>query len=110
MSDSSIDVQRARGTWQRLKGLIGVREWPARRALLLKPCNSVHTAFMRFPIDVVFVDRQGCIARIATLPPWRAATCWRARAVLELAAGEAVRLGWRPGEIPLGLPPNQELP
>lgn len=110
MSDAWIDVQRARGMWQRLKGLIGVRDWPAGRALLLKPCNSVHTAFMRFAIDVVFVDRQGRIARIATLPPWRAAACWRARAVLELAAGEAARLGWRAGEVPLGLPPHQELP
>jgi uncharacterized membrane protein (UPF0127 family) len=105
---TSIDVRPARGLWQRLKGLIGRDEWPTGQALLLRPCNAVHTAFMRFPIDVVFVDGQGRIARIVTLRPWRVAACWRARAVLELAAGEAARVGWRTGEFALALQPNQE--
>lgn len=108
--DASIDVRAARNTWQRLKGLIGVRAWPANCALLLKPCNAVHTAFMRIPIDVVFLDRHGRIARIATLSPWRVAACWRARSVLELAAGEAARLGWQAGGLPHGMQISQESP
>jgi uncharacterized membrane protein (UPF0127 family) len=105
---TSIDIRPARGLWQRLKGLIGLREWPAGQALMLRPCNAVHTAFMRFPIDVVFVDGRGRIARIATLRPWRAAACWRARAAYELAAGEAARLGWRAGEVLQELQPMKE--
>jgi hypothetical protein len=57
-------------------------------ALILTPCCSIHTAFMRFAIDAVFVDREGRVRRIVNeLPPWRAAWCARAHAVVELAAG-----------------------
>jgi hypothetical protein len=53
---------------------------------------------MRFPIDVVFLDRAlGVSAVVAELRPWRTARRRGARAVLELAAGEAARLGLRPG-------------
>jgi uncharacterized membrane protein (UPF0127 family) len=93
-----VDVHRADGWIARLRGLIGTREWPRNRALRIRPCNAVHTCFMRYPIDVVFVDRRGHIVKIATaLKPWRAAAAWRAAGVLELAAGEAERLGWRAG-------------
>jgi uncharacterized membrane protein (UPF0127 family) len=57
-------------------------------ALVLSPCVAVHTAFMRFPIDVIFVDRAGCVARIVRrLQPWRIAASFRAYATIELAAG-----------------------
>ena len=52
---------------------------------------------MRYPIDVVFLDRRGRILKVVdAVPPWRAAACWRARHTLELAAGEADRLGLAP--------------
>ena len=67
--------------------------------LLIRPSFSIHTFFMRFPIDAVFLDRSGSVVDVVgRLKPWRAATCLRARAVLELAAGEAERLGLRFGE------------
>src|SRR5262249_57212194 len=51
-----------------------------------------HTAFMRFPIDAVFVDRDMNVVKIVErLRPWRIASAQRARAVLELSAGEAQR-------------------
>jgi uncharacterized membrane protein (UPF0127 family) len=54
---------------------------------------------MRFPIDVVFLDRESRVMRIAAdLKPWRAAGCRGARAVLELSAGECERRGVRPGD------------
>ena len=57
-------------------------------ALILTPCCSIHTAFMRFAIDVMFVDRDGRVRRIVReLVPWRAVWCARAHAVVELAAG-----------------------
>ena len=40
-------------------------------ALVLRPCRSVHTFFMRFPIDVAFCDREGTVLRTCSLRPWR---------------------------------------
>jgi uncharacterized protein len=83
----------------RLKGLLGRRELPAGEGLLLRPASSVHTFFMRFPIDVVFLDRELRVLGLATnLKPWRAAARRGARAVLELPAGECDRRGIRPGD------------
>jgi hypothetical protein len=57
-------------------------------ALILVPTFSIHTAFMRFPIDVVFVNRDGVVLRVVTdLGPWKMATVWRAHAVVEFPAG-----------------------
>ena len=77
---------------RRMRGLLGRRSLPAGEGILLKPARSVHTFFMRFPIDVVFVDSQLAVVGIAAaLPPWRMAAERRAFAVLELAAGECER-------------------
>ena len=82
-----------------MRGLLGRRELPPGEALLLRPASSIHTAFMRFPIDAVFLDRELVVLRVVPrVRPWRAAARLRARAVLELGAGEAERLGLRPGE------------
>jgi uncharacterized protein len=62
--------------------------------LLLPSTRSVHTHFMRFSIDVVFLDRElRIVSIVAPLRPWR--VVWRpsAESVLELAAGECDRLG-----------------
>jgi uncharacterized membrane protein (UPF0127 family) len=94
-----LSVRHARGFWSRLSGLIGTPELRKGEALLLAPCRSVHTWFMSYRIDVVFVDRAGGIVRVATdLAPWRIVSCIGAHAVLELRAGEAARYGLRPGE------------
>jgi uncharacterized membrane protein (UPF0127 family) len=65
---------------------------------VIAPCSAVHTFFMKFPIDVVFVDRDGRILRIATsVPPWRVAGSLRAFATIELAAGTAARAAMATG-------------
>ena len=57
---------------------------------MLRPASAVHTYFMRFPIDVVFLDRALVVLGIADeLDPWRAASRRGAKAVLELPAGES---------------------
>ena len=77
---------------RRMRGLLGRRSLPAGEGILLKPARSVHTFFMRFPIDVVFVDSQLAVVGIAAaLPPWRTAAERSAFSVLELAAGECER-------------------
>jgi len=58
--------------------------------MVIAPCSSVHTFFMQFPIDVIFVRRDGRIRKIAAnVAPWRLAGSIGAFAVIELAAGAA---------------------
>jgi uncharacterized membrane protein (UPF0127 family) len=74
----------------RLRGLLGRAVLPASEGVLLRPAASVHTWFMRFPIDVVFLDRELRVLAVRSdMRPWRMAGMRGARAVLELAAGEA---------------------
>ena len=83
----------------RLRGLLGRSGLEPGAGLLLRPSNSIHTCFMRFPIDAVFLDAELRVLRVRSeLRPWRAAWARGSRAVLELAAGEAERRGVRPGE------------
>jgi uncharacterized membrane protein (UPF0127 family) len=83
----------------RLVGLLGRRTLAPGEALLLVPCNNVHTFFMRFAIDVVFVDRRGVILTIVPrLMPWRVAAAKGAHGCLELAGGTAAGLGLAPGQ------------
>jgi uncharacterized membrane protein (UPF0127 family) len=82
----------------RMRGLLGRRSLAPGEGLLLRPASSVHTFFMRFPIDVVFVSAAGEVLKIAgRLPPWRTAAARGAKAVVELPAGEADRRGIRVG-------------
>mgnify|MGYP001088066936 CR=1 FL=1 len=82
----------------RLRGLLGRSGLSSGEGMLLRPASSIHTAFMRFPIDAVFLDRSDRVVKVASdLRPWRMAACRGARTVLELGAGEAARHGLRPG-------------
>jgi uncharacterized protein len=77
----------------RLRGLLGRRALPAREGMLIRRESSVHTFFMRFAIDVVFLDADERVLRIhANVGPWRLKACRGARSVLELAAGASAVL------------------
>ena len=82
-------------------GLLRHSHLPVGQALLIRPCSSVHTFFMRFPIDVLFLDAQGRVIRIYHLMrPWRSSSIVRgAKQVLELPAGTAERTGTREGDV-----------
>jgi uncharacterized membrane protein (UPF0127 family) len=83
----------------RLRGLLGRRELPSEEGLLIRPAPSIHTWFMRFPIDVVFMDADLLVLDVVpALKPWRMAARRGARVVLELASGEAARRSVRPGD------------
>jgi hypothetical protein len=109
---SAVEVAATRGS--RLRGLLGRAELDACTALILSPCWTIHTAFMRFPIDVAFVDRDGRVVRVAEdVAPWRVAAAPSASLTVELAAGvlraRDVQVGDRlylstPGGKRLGLP------
>ncbi|WBL62837.1 DUF192 domain-containing protein [Thauera sp. WB-2] len=94
MSVEPLNIRRAGHFLSRLRGLLGTAALAPGHALLITPCAAVHTAFMRYPIDVVFIDADERIAKVVeALPPWRATACASARHALELGAGEARRLG-----------------
>jgi uncharacterized protein len=72
----------------RRRGLLGRDDLAAGTALVLAPCNAVHTVKMRFPIDVVFVARDGRVTKIVErLAAWRAAVSFAAFATIELRGG-----------------------
>ena len=87
----------ADGFWSRLAGLQFRRPLASDAGVLLVPCNSVHTCFMRFAVDVVFLDGDGAVLAVRqSLRPWRLA--WgprKSHAVLEVLAGSA---DLQPGE------------
>jgi uncharacterized protein len=77
---------------RRLRGLLGRRSLAPDEGLLLQPASSIHTLFMRFPIDVVFLDRElGVVKVVSDLGPWRLAFARGARSALELPSGQAAR-------------------
>jgi uncharacterized membrane protein (UPF0127 family) len=97
------DVECARTTWARLKGLLGRsrEEFSAGKGLWITPSQGVHTVGMSFEIDVVYLDSKRRILNIYhDLPPNRlAAFAFRAKSVLELPAGTLRRTGTRAGDV-----------
>ncbi|MDY7547401.1 DUF192 domain-containing protein [Glaciimonas sp. Gout2] len=88
-----IDVRIANNFWKRAVGLLGSLPLNDQQGMLISPCNSIHTCFMRLPIDAVFIDLDGNIMRIVEhIRPWKFAAA-KAHSCLELSAGNAARLG-----------------
>ena len=84
----------ADSTGRRLRGLLGKKELPSGHAVLLRPAWSIHTAFMRFPIDVVFLDADQIVVKIVpNLPSFKTASCRGAREVVAVDVGYGL-LGW----------------
>jgi len=84
----------------RRRGLLGRQGLEAGTAVIIAPCNSIHTFFMRFAIDVVFVSRDGRVANLRTaLKPWRVGISWKSFAVIELSAGTIARAETRVGDV-----------
>ena len=92
-------VEAAVDSESRKRGLLGRDSLAPGAALVIAPSNGIHTFFMKFAIDVVFVARDGRVLKIArAVKPWRASLALRAFAVVELAAGAADRAGLRVGD------------
>jgi uncharacterized membrane protein (UPF0127 family) len=102
-SDGTVVCARceiASNPWKRMRGLLGRASLAPDEGMLFRPAGSIHMFFMRFPIDAVFLDRDGAVIRIAeSVRPWRAVAARGARAVLELRAGEAARRRIVPGDV-----------
>ena len=86
-------------TFQRMRGLLGRAGLDQGSGMLFKGESSIHSAFMRFDFDAVFMDRELRVVKLAPhIRPWRAVSAKKARNVLELAAGEIERLGIQVGD------------
>ena len=84
----------------RRKGLLGRNELPAGEGLWIVPCESVHTFWMRFPIDLVYLDRHKKVKKIRSgVPPWRISACFSAHSVLEFASGTIYSTQTKRGDL-----------
>lgn len=82
-------VEVADSLCKRAIGLLNRRDFEKGQALIIKPCNSIHTFFMHFPIDALFLDKEGRVIKtIAHLKPWRPTGLYfSAQACIELPVG-----------------------
>lgn len=91
----------ARRLWERARGLLGRSQLAEGEGLLIDPCNWIHSFGMRFPIDVVYLDREGRVVRLTVaqkvnrLGPY----VRQARAALELPVGSIAGSGTQIGDI-----------
>jgi hypothetical protein len=73
---------------KRNRGLLGRNGLETGAGLWIVPCESVHTFFMRFPIDLVYLDRRNRVRKVrSAVGPWRLSACLSAHSILELPAG-----------------------
>ncbi len=95
----------ADGFFTRLVGLLSHDSLSTDEGLLITQCKQVHTFFMRFPIDVLFLDKSKKVIGKETLKPWRVSKIhFKADSVIEIQAGLAEKLGIKVGDK-LGVPP-----
>jgi len=99
--DAVFSVWMADSFLTRFCGLMMRRSLPEKQGLLLVPCSSIHMCFMRFSIDVIYLDKQGRIVKVVrNLHPWIGLSlCFGAHAAIEFKAGTADRLGLKCGQV-----------
>jgi uncharacterized membrane protein (UPF0127 family) len=94
---SSVEV--ASSSYERRKGLLGRATLAPQEGLWIVPCESVHTFFMKFSIDLIYLDRSLKVKKIrSNVPPWRLSACLTAHSVIELAPGSIKTSQTSPGD------------
>ncbi len=83
----------------RRRGLLKRQDFPRGEGLWIVPCEAVHTFWMKFPIDLVYLNKRKQVVKVRhAVPPWRISACLRAHSVLELPAGVARDTNTKPGD------------
>jgi uncharacterized protein len=93
-------AKEAVSIWGRMKGLLGRSSLEEGEGLFLIPCSSIHSLFMRFAFDAIFVDAEGkALHLIRRMKPWRVSKLvWNAAGVIELPAGVIEKTGTEVGD------------
>lgn len=93
-------LEPAFSLWARTRGLLGRSGLAPATALWIRPCNSVHTFFMKFALDLVFLDEHFVVRKTyrAVRPGRLVLPVWRARSVLEFQAGFLNDTPLQPGD------------
>lgn len=95
-----MEIIVAEKYFERLKGLLGKKSIPQNTGLLIRPCRQVHTYFMKFTIDVVFIDKQNKIIHMETLKPFKVSKyVWKAKAVIEFPEGTIAEKQFKIGDL-----------
>jgi uncharacterized membrane protein (UPF0127 family) len=85
-----LRIAEARTRASRMKGLARLDDMPETTALHIPRCRSIHTFTMRFPLDLIWLDKAGHVVRVDPgVPPRRLKSCLRARSVIEARGGSA---------------------
>ncbi len=92
-------LEMAESAAKRNKGLLGRERIAPGEGLWIRPCEAVHTFWMRFSIDLIYLDRKNRIRKlVSALPPWRLSACLRAHSVIELPSGTIRETQTQPGD------------
>ena len=84
---------------KRSKGLLGRKGLAVGEGMWIIPCEAVHTFFMRFPIDLIYLDKKHRVKKVRnSVPAWRISGCLSAHSVLELPAGTVLETKTEPGD------------
>ena len=95
----ACSAEVAASSTTRRRGLLGRQSLDAGGGLWITPCESIHTCGMKFPIDLIYLDRSKRVRKTrASVVPWRLSMCLLAHSVLELPAGTIDRTQTRPGD------------
>ena len=93
------DIVEAKGLWGSFKGLMFRKAIPDGYGLVFRPARGIHTNFMRFPIDLIYFDKENRVTKVRpAMKPWR----WdftNAAAVIEMNPGMAARADVKPGDL-----------
>ncbi len=96
----STKARIANTFWLRFKGLMFRKDMDEEEALIFYHTPSIHMFFMRFPIDVIFLDKEMCVVKVCPdLKPWRLAASPRAYVTVELPAGTLGKTSVKIGDI-----------
>jgi len=88
------ELELANSSWTRFTGLMFRSSLPKQGGLWLTPCNSIHMMFMRFPIDVIWLNSARVVLKVSSgVAPWYGmAFCWSAGIALEVPVGNASKV------------------
>lgn len=94
----ATNVRTAEGAWGSFAGLMFKKELPAGHGLLFQPARGIHTQFMRFPIDLIYLDKTNRVTKVRErMVPWRF-DFTNAAGVIEMNAGTAKEMDIQPGD------------